>query len=195
MARRRGDAASTLQSVSRRWSNALALAFSVVVASWIGSSDVAGSAPPAPRALSETIVLTCADSVGQQGRHGEYVVGGVEGLRLKSSSSAASLTRVQGARGKTYYVIKDFLAVSASAAPYATVTIVRPATARLFYGPPVTAATMLKVSKRAVRLPVCGPDFTGYVGGIVVTRPTTVTFAVRSPHGVTRLVTAPFGTK
>jgi hypothetical protein len=161
----------------------------------IGSGDVAGSAPTAPRTSSDKIVLTCSDSVGQQGRQGEIVVGGVEGLRLKSSSDAASLTPVQGARGKTYYVIKDFLAVSASAAPFATVSIVRPTTARLFYGPPVTAATMLKVSKRAVRLPVCGPDFTGYVGGIVVTKPTTVTFSVSSPHRKTRLITAPFGTK
>jgi hypothetical protein len=40
---------------------------------------------------------------------------------------------------------------------------------------------------------VCGPDFTGFVGGILVVKPTSVTFAVSSPHEKTEHVTISVG--
>jgi hypothetical protein len=55
-------------------------------------------------------------------------------------------------------------------------------------GRPLVAA-----SRSRVRLSVCGPRFTGYVGGIVVAGPTWVTFAVSSPHQRTVRVRIPIG--
>ncbi len=62
-------------------------------------------------------------------------------------------------------------------------------------GRPLVAA-----SRSRVRLSVCGPRFTGYVGGIVgyvggivVAGPTWVTFAVSSPHHRTVRVRIPIG--
>jgi hypothetical protein len=154
------------------------------------------TAAEAERATSDTIVLTCSESVGQQGRSGEIVVGGVEGLVLKSSSAFLSLHRIRSAGGTLYYVVKDFLGVSAAVAPYATVSIVSPRTATLFYGHPIVGGqAMIKASRRMVRLPVCGHEFTGFVGGIIVARPSVVTFAVSSPHHATRRVAVPIGTR
>ena len=152
-------------------------------------------ASPRPHSAVGTIVLTCAESAGQQGRGGEVVVGGVEGLKLAASSHFSALGPVRGPGGKRYFVVKDFLAVSAAAAPYATVTIVSPRSASLFYGRSGSSfgLALVAASRRSVRLPVCGPRFTGYVGGFVVTGPTTVTFSVTSPHLVTQRVTVPIG--
>jgi len=149
------------------------------------------------------ITLRCSDSVGQQGRDGETVVAGVEGLVLPGSDDPAGLNPIQGAGGKRYFVYKAFLAVSARAAPYATVSIVRPTSAKLYYGSSggvdeLTGSAqdraLVAASRSQVRLAVCGPDFTGYVGGIVVTGPTWVTFAVSSPHLRTERVSVPIGT-
>lgn len=41
-------------------------------------------------------------------------------------------------------------------------------------------------SRSRVRLPVCGANYTGYVGGIIVDGPTWVIFSVSSPHEVAK---------
>jgi hypothetical protein len=55
------------------------------------------------------------------------VIGGVEGLILPGSDDPAGLYPIGTAKGGTRYSIyKAFLAVSASAAPFATVSVTRP---------------------------------------------------------------------
>jgi hypothetical protein len=146
--------------------------------------------------------LRCSDSVGQQGRGGEKVVGGVEGLVLPASSDPALLLPLRSADGQRYYVYKAFLAVSENVAPYATVAVVSPRSATLYYGSSSAVGNLatrsqgrglIAASTSRVRLPVCGPDFTGYVGGIIVIKPTSVTFAVSSPHQHTERVTVRIG--
>jgi hypothetical protein len=159
---------------------------------------------PAARRASTTIMLKCSDSVGQQGQHGESVVGGVEGLVLPGSGDPAGLFPVYGNHGKRYFVYKAFLAVSHSVAPYAaTVSIIKPVSAKLYYGSSNRVGELtnsrrgsglIQASRTQVRLPVCGPKFTGYVGGIIVTAPTRVTFAVSSSHRRTERVTVAIGT-
>ena len=186
-----------------RHSFAFAFAFAFLAlttigaALWIPSEVGAWPAARSHQESSDTIVLTCSESAGQQGRGGEVVVGGVEGLVLKATGDSSSLNPIPGAKGTRYFVVKDFLAVSAAAAPYATVSIVSPKNATLFYGGSnnSTGPAMIAASRRKVRLPVCGPGFTGFAGGIIVTRPTRVNFEVSSPHMKTRRVTVPIGTR
>jgi hypothetical protein len=85
-------------------------------------------------ATSSLISLSCADSAGQQGEDHETVIGGVEGLVLPGSDDPAGLYPIRASDGRRYFVYKAFLAVSASAAPYVTVSVTRPAGARLVYG-------------------------------------------------------------
>ncbi|HUZ40085.1 MAG TPA: hypothetical protein VMU68_01640 [Acidimicrobiales bacterium] len=148
------------------------------------------------------MILNCSDSVGQRGRGGEKVIGGVEGLVLPESGDPASLRSLRSADGNRYFVYKAFLAVSAGSAPYATVSVVRPRNAKLYYGSPGVVGTLatsaqgrgsISGSKPQVRLPVCGPNYTGFVGGIIVVKPTSVTFAVSSAHGKTERVTVSIG--
>jgi hypothetical protein len=161
--------------------------------------------PPSPGpATSSVLSLSCSESAGQQGQDDETVTGGVEGLVLPGSGDPAGLYPIGSAGGGTrYFIYKAFLAVSPAAAPYATVAVTRPASARLVYGSassigPMSGAgsgrALLAASRRAVRLPVCGPRFTGFVGGIIVTGPACVTFAVSSPAARTATVTVPIGT-
>jgi hypothetical protein len=150
---------------------------------------------------SSTIMLTCADSAGQQGSGGETVVGGVEGLVLPGSGNPASLTPWRATNGRRYFFYKVFLAVSRASAPYATVSIIRPNDARLVYGPAATnslsgrarISAMVAASRRQVRLPVCGPRFTGFVGAVVLVKPTYVTFSVSSPARRSVRTTVPLG--
>lgn len=148
------------------------------------------------------MILSCSDSVGQQGRGEEKVIGGVEGLVLPGSGDPSLLRSLRSADGQRYFVYKAFLAVSAAAAPYATVSVVSPQSAKLYYGSPgivgmlannAQGRGLIMASKSEVRLPVCGPNFTGYVGGIIVVKPTLVTFAVTSPHQKTKRVTVSIG--
>ena len=140
------------------------------------------------------IALTCGESVGQQGRNGEVVVGGVVGLVLPGSGSAAPLTPFLGPGGKKYYVYKMFLAVSSSDAPYATVSIISPASAKLYYGHPLGLnQSLVLASKRSVRLPACGPRFSGYPGGVVLTAPSRVTFSVTAPGRTAARIVASIG--
>jgi hypothetical protein len=162
---------------------------------------------PAPSAsgpaMSSLLTLSCADSAGQQGQDHETVIGGVEGLVLPGSDDPAGLYPIGSAsRGKRYFIYKAFLAVAASAAPFAIVSVTRPASARLVYASPSRIGEMfgarsgqalLAASRSKVRLPVCGPRFTGYTGGVIVARPTCVTFEVSSPSARTATVTVPIG--
>jgi hypothetical protein len=151
---------------------------------------------------SSMITLSCADSAGQQRRGGERVIGGVEGLVLPGSGDPAALYPISGPHGKRYFVYKAFLAVASSAAPYATVSIVSPASATLYYGSSggvdkltgrALDRAMMAASRSRVRLPVCGANYTGYVGGIIDAGPTWVIFSVSSPHEVTKRVRVSIG--
>lgn len=153
-------------------------------------------------AASSLLSLSCSDSAGQQGRDNETVTGGVEGLVLPGSDDSAGLYPIRASDGRRYFVYKAFLAVSASAAPFATVSITRPASARLVYGSPsrigglMSAASgqaLVAASRSEVRLPVCGRRFTGFAGGVIVTGPACVTFQVSSPRAREATITIPIG--
>ena len=159
---------------------------------------------PAPsQATSAPLSLSCADSAGQQGQDHEAVTGGVEDLVLPGSDDPAALYPIGAASGGSrYFIYKAFLAVSAAAAPFATVSVTRPASARLVYGSPSrigelfstrTGQALLTASRSTVRLPVCGPRFTGFTGGVIVTGPACVTFQVSSPRTREATVTVPVG--
>ena len=45
-----------------------------------------------------------------------------------------------------------------------------------------------------IRLPVCGPRYTGFTGGVLVTGPGCVTFEVSSAVAGAATVTVPIGT-
>lgn len=168
------------------------------------SSAPARPEHPAPSPVaSSPLSLSCSDSVGQQRQDHETVTGGVEGLVLHGSDDPAGLYPIGAASGgKRYFIYKAFLAVSASAAPFATVSIARPASARLLYGSPSrigalfttrSGQALLAASRSTVRLPVCGPHFTGFTGGVIVTGPACVTFEVSSPSATAATVTVPIG--
>jgi hypothetical protein len=166
------------------------------------------AAPAQPRTAAgrttspSLLSLSCSDSIGQQSGEHQTVVGGVTGLVLPDSDDPAGLFPVRASDGRGYFVYKAMLAVSAAAAPFATVSITNPADATLLYGSAThvgdlvsTSASqgLVAASRREVRLPVCGPRFTGYVGGIVVTKPACVTFEVTSPGLKPATVTVPIG--
>ena len=118
-----------------------------------------------PGGVLVLIALSCADSAGQQGADHETVIGGVEGLVLPGSDDPAGLYPIRVSDGRRYYVYKAFLAVSASAAPYATVSVIRPANARLLYGSASRVGQLMSTpsgqalvvaSRRRVRLPCAG---------------------------------------
>ena len=156
---------------------------------------------PGP-AASSLLSLSCSDSAGQQGADHQTVTGGVEGLVVPGSDDPAGLYPIgRASGGKRYFIYKAFLAVSASAAPFAMVSVTRPAGARLVYGSPSrigelsagSGEALIAASRSKVGLPVCGPRFTGFVGGIIVTGPACVTFQVSSPSARAATVTVPIG--
>ena len=160
-----------------------------------------GHSAPGP-AASSLLSLSCSDSAGQQGGGHETVIGGVEGLVLPGSDDPAGLYPVRAGDGRRYFVYKAFLAVSASAAPFVTVSAARPAGARLVYGSPSRIGALMSpgsgqalvaASRSEVRLPVCGPRFTGFAGGVIVTGPACVTFEVSSPSARAATVSVPIG--
>lgn len=167
------------------------------------SSAPARPAHPAPSPVSSALLsLSCSDSVGQQGQDHETVIGGVEGLVLPGSDDPAGLYPIAAAGGQRYFIYKAFLAVSASAAPFATVSVTHPASARLVYASPSRIGALfgtrsgqglLTASRSNVRLPVCGPRFTGFTGGVIVSRPSCVTFDVASPTARAATVNVPIG--
>jgi hypothetical protein len=148
------------------------------------------------------ITLNCSDSAGQQRSVTETLVGGVGGLVLPGSGDPSALWSRRSADGHRYFAYKAFLEVSPATQRYATVTIVSPLSAKLYYGPSGVVGTLANsgngggffaAARSQVRLPVCGPGFTGFVGGIVVMKPTSVTFAVASPRKKTARVTVRIG--
>ena len=166
-----------------------------------GAPVHSGRSVPGP-ATSSLLSLSCADSAGQQGRGDETVIGGVEGLVLPGSGDSAGLYPIRASDGRRYFVYKAYLAVSASAAPYATVSIARPAAARLVYGSPSrigelmsasSGQALVAASRARVRLPVCGPRFPGFVGGSIGPGPACVTFEVSSPSARAATVSVPIG--
>jgi hypothetical protein len=159
---------------------------------------------PAPgQVTSSPLFLRCSESAGQQGQDHQTVTGGVEGLVLPGSGDPAALYPIGAASGgHRYFIYKAFLAVSAAAAPFAAVSVARPASARLVYGSPSRISALfstragqglLTASRSAIRLPVCGPRFTGFTGGVIVTGPACVTFTVSSPSRRAATVTVPVG--
>jgi hypothetical protein len=138
----------------------------------------------------DTAVLSCKDSAGQQAPDRSAIsVDGVRSPALAGDTDRFdTLPQWKGSDGRRYLVWKAFLAVGAAAAPYRTVTVVSPSTARLFYASPerwgsVGNAATVPNPSRVVRLPACGREDTGYTGGILVTGPGCVTLAVSSPTG------------
>jgi hypothetical protein len=135
-------------------------------------------------------VLSCKDSAGQQTPDRSAIsVDGVQSPALAGDTNRYdTLPQWKGPDGERYLVWKAFLAVAAAAAPYRTVAVVSPSTARLFYASPtrwgsVSNAATVPNPSRVVRLPACGRQYTGYTGGILVTGPGCVTLAISSPTG------------
>jgi hypothetical protein len=172
----------------------VALVIAATAGVWIWAPGHARVSPARGSATGE-IALECSDSVGQQGPGGYRIVGGVTGLVLPGSNNPGALTPIFASGGRKYFVYKAFLAVASSDAPFATVSIIAPASARLYYGSPLAAGpTLVTASRRRVRLPVCGPRFSGFVGGVVLEAPTRVTFEVSSPNRQPVRVDIPIGT-
>jgi hypothetical protein len=181
----------------------------VLATALIMTSVAACSAAPArPRTAAQhttstsLLSLSCSDSVGQQSGDHQTAIGGVTGLVLPGSDDPAGLFPIRGKGGRGYFVYKAMLAVSASAAPFATVSVTGPAGPTLLYGSAThvgdlasspSGQALVAASRREVRLPVCGPRFTGYVGGIIVTKPVCVTFEVTSPGSKPVTVSVPIG--
>lgn len=145
---------------------------------------------PATTLNADTLdVLSCHDSPGQQAidTAPARLVNGVDGF-IGDANAYDSLP-VQYVGGHRYLAWKTALAVAASARPYRTVSVVRPASARLGYARANDAAP----PSRRVRLPVCGDRYTLYVGRILVRHPACVTLAVTGPAPAEQpvLVTVP----
>lgn len=165
------------------------------------------AAPAQPLTAGHTpsaslLSLSCSDAIGQQSGDHQTVVGGVTGLVLPGSDDPAGLFPIRGKDGRGYFIYKAMLAVSASAAPFATVSVAGPAGVTLLYGSAThvgdlantsTGQGLVAAARSEVRLPVCGPRFTGYVGGVIVAKPACVTFEVTSPGSKPATVSVPIG--
>jgi hypothetical protein len=139
--------------------------------------------PAASGTAGRPAVLTCHESAGQQGIGAApaSLVNGVDGFI--GDTNADDTLPVWNNAGHHYLVWKAALSVAASARPYRTVSVVRPASARLSYGG-------APLSQR-IRMPACGSRYTLYVGGIFVLHPACVTLAVSGLSGKPSTVTIP----
>ena len=180
----------------------LAMAVTMVSIAACSAAPARPRTATGPTTSASLLSLSCSDSIGQQSGDHQTVVGGVTGLVLPDSDDPAGLFPIQTKDGRGYFIYKAMLAVSASAAPFATVSVTSPASARLLYGSAShvgdlasapSGQALIAASRREVRLPVCGPRFTGYVGGIIVTKPTCVTFEVTSPGSKPATVSVSIG--
>jgi hypothetical protein len=154
--------------------------------------------PAAPAASASVDVLSCRDSAAQQPADPQArPVNGVESFALSGDTNAYDTLPAWVSRdGHRYLVWKTYLAVADRARPYRIVTVTSPATARLFYASPaqwgdVSGSQTIGAPPRQVRLPVCGKQYTGYTGGILITRPACVTLAVSGPGSKVATVTVP----
>jgi hypothetical protein len=154
---------------------------------------------PAPPAASGGItVLSCRDAAGQQPADPQaQPVNGVESFALHGDTNTSDILPAWKSRdGHRYLIWKTFLAVAATARPYRIVTVTSPATAALFYASPaqwgaVSGTRTIGPPPRRIQLPVCGNQYTGYTGGILITRPACVTIVVSGPAGKADTVTVP----
>lgn len=150
----------------------------------------------APAAGGGMAVLSCHDAAGQQGADAHTrPVNGVESF-VGDTNAYDTLPAWKSRDGHHYLIWKVFLAVAATARPYRIVTVTSPATARLFYASPaywgaVSGSKTIGAPPRRVELPVCGRQYTGYTGGILITRAACVTLAVSGPGSKTVTVTVP----
>ena len=154
--------------------------------------------PAAPAASASVDVLSCHDSAGQQTADPQArPVNGVESVALNGDTNAYDTLPAWTSRdGHRYLIWKVYLAVAASARPYRIVTVTSPVTARLFYASTaqwgaVSGSQTIAVAPRQVELPACGKQYTGYTGGILITRPGCVTLAVSGPGSKAATVTVP----
>jgi hypothetical protein len=154
--------------------------------------------PAAPAASASVDVLSCHDSAGQQPAEPQVrPVNGVESPALNGDTNAYDTLPAWMSRdGHRYLIWKTYLAVAASARPYRSVTVTSPATAGLFYASPsqwgaVSNSQTIAVAPRQVELPACGKQYTGYTGGILITRPGCVTLTVSGPGTKVATVTVP----
>ena len=154
--------------------------------------------PAAPAASASAGVLSCRDSAGQQPADPQdRPVNGVESVALNGDTNAYDTLPAWTSRdGHRYLIWKVFLAVAPSARPYRIVTVTSPATAGLFYASPtqwgaVSGRQTIAVAPRQIELPPCGKQYTGYTGGILITRPGCVTLAVSGPGSKAATVTVP----
>ena len=153
----------------------------------------------AARAASESVdVLSCHDAAGQQPADPQArPVNGVESFALNGDTNTFdALPAWMSSDGHRYLIWKVYLAIAASARPYRVVAVTSPATARLFYASPARWGAMsgsqaIGAPPRQIRLPVCGELYTGYTGGILITRPACVTLAVSGPASKVATVTVP----
>ncbi len=152
--------------------------------------------PAAPAAGGGMAVLSCRDAAGQQPADPRALpVNGVESF-VGDTNAYDTLPVWKSRDGHHYLIWKAFLAVAAIARPYRIVTVTSPATARLFYASPaywgaVSGRKTIGTAPRRVELPVCGRQYTGYAGGILITRPACVTIAVSGPGSKTVTVSVP----
>jgi hypothetical protein len=150
-----------------------------IVALVIAGCTGLGSAATANARI--TAVDTCRDSPGQQANDPSVqLVNGVEGFA--GDPDPYDLPFRVNLAGHRYLAWKFALAVAPYARPYRTVSIVRPASARLAYPHELAAS---------VRLPACGHRYTLYVGGVFLTKPGCVTLSVTGPAGKPAMVTMP----
>jgi hypothetical protein len=143
----------------------------------------AAGGPAAPGTAGTPAVLTCHESAGQQGIDSApaLLVNGVDGFI--GDNNAYDALPVWNKAGHRYLVWKVALSVAPSAQPYRTVSVVRPASARLSYG----GAPL----SRRIRMPTCGSRYTLYTGGIFVMHRACVTLAVSGLSGKPSTVTMP----
>jgi hypothetical protein len=176
----------------RRWRR-LAVPTAAALALCSCSASGTPAVHNARQAGGRTILLSCADSAGQQGRDVTLpVTEGVQGLAGRADP--AELLPVTG----HWQIAKAFLAVAPDAAPYRTVSIVRPTTALLFYSDPqtwgtITNADRIAHARTSARLPACGRDYSGYTGGILVQAASCVTVRISAPEGKPAVLTIPVG--
>jgi hypothetical protein len=113
-------------------------------------------------------------------------VGGV-GSPALSGGVTGDNTRWKCKDGHQYFAWKGPVAVAPGAKPYRTITIVRPASARLLFTSPARWGAVwhnpLPILSRRVRLAACGREYASYFGAIMVRRGGCVTLAVAGPAG------------
>jgi len=172
----------------RAWAaSARAVAPFVIV---IGLAAACATGPGRSALNAATLaVLTCRDSPGQQGPGAApaRLVDGVDGFIGDDNPDDWASVSILHLNGVRYLAWKTALAIAPTAGPYRTVSVVRPASARLDY----SIAKHAAAPSRRVRLPVCGDRYTLYVGGIFVRKPACVELAVTGPRSAAAEVKVP----